>query len=619
MNESHPDKAAERLSRTDDFWSMDELLPKRRTPAFFSSDTGTVEIPVTSGPAPAAGEPVPKPETAARLRAAREALRAAEIRLSDRAAAAAGNRPAPSQPGSETPDAYDPDTPLFSYVPEDNPLVEKVTVYPWPSRYSFYERFRRDAIRLFDETGAPCPAVPFFSYTPQYVQLSPEQLAYYLYWRQELREGRFLPVDFAYLLLFLYEIINLPDRIAPEDGAALLGAVWKEYRGAYPKLDRFLAEWTCDYCLIRRTAPPFAAFGGFLDRIVEAASLKSFYIGADRSVPSPYALILLNQCASYHWRSSKFLTDENRPLFEKHIPGAFLYAFTKAETDRVNARIPLGKAAMIRHTTVRDAFSGALCAYPVKCRVEVTFLSCSRSVELRYVATDAVKYAENNVRSLLGIRSRFHTPNLAPPLRQLIDEYFRPFKEQRKKETVPPAPAYDRLYEPEQRAFSLSLAKTLEKQGWKTTERLIGAVEEETAPKTPLPDAPAAVSPIPVPPVPSASPACAPVSPAPSEIPAPASTTSAEPDTVRPPASSAPGRPEKKPPWLLDALACCLNADSDGFAAIAREQTLLPDALAMAVNEALYDTLSDTALEETEAGYRPVPDYLEEIVKWMKT
>ena len=97
------------------------------------------------------------------------------------------------------------------YRPDDNPLIEEIAVRPWPTRYTFYERFRRDAVSLFSLKGEPCEKVPFFSYTPQYAQLSREQRAFYLWWRFRVREGQFPDVDYAYLLLFLYEIVNLPD------------------------------------------------------------------------------------------------------------------------------------------------------------------------------------------------------------------------------------------------------------------------------------------------------------------------------------------------------------------------------------------------------------------------
>lgn len=84
----------------------------------------------------------------------------------------------------------------------------------------------------------------------------------------------------------------------------------------------------------------------------------------------------------------------------------------------------------------------------MKRRIELEYLSCSRSIELRFAVTDMIKYAENNVRSMLGIRSRFHTPNLAMPLRRAADEYFASFKKNEKKSGLRcQRPEYEKLYE----------------------------------------------------------------------------------------------------------------------------------------------------------------------------
>ena len=594
----------DKITRTDDFWDMDGLLPEKKARRAFSSDTDTVEISVSdTAPAKAGGESIPKREENDKLRAAREALRAAEAKQKLRAAVAQrdvdtaavlaeqpiaspevkGNPATADGAGDLVDTVPSSDEALDTYVPERNPLIESVTVKPWPTRYSFYESFRKNALRYADRTGEPCEAVSFFSYTPQYVQLSAEQLRYYLYWRSEVKAGRYPPADYAYVLLFLYEIINLPDKIPPCEGVDLLCRIWEAYRETYPKLDRNLTEWVCDYCLIHHLTPPAERYARFFTTLLHTASLKEFFVGYDGSTASPYASALFSYCSSYNWRNSKFITAENRHLFEKHIRGAFLHAWGKAEAEHKTVFAPVGKSAMVHAVTTRDAFGGALCCFDQKRRIEVRYLACSRSIELRYTVTDTVKYAENQVRGLLGIRSRFHTPNLPMPLRQAVDEYFAPYKKAQKKEAMPaPVPAYDVLYEPERSDLSLDYAKAIEKQAWATTELLVEAEEEASASLPPMREEAAPVAPTPVTPPPS-------------------------------PASSA------ATAHLTEALALCLEEDSTGFSALARSRNLLPDALAEAVNDFFYDVIGDAVLEEGENGYRVVSDYREDLIQWMKT
>ena len=102
------------------------------------------------------------------------------------------------------------------YQPAWNCLIVSVRVRARGDGYSFYGRFRRDAERYLDAVGKPCPYVKYFSYIPQYVQLSREQLCYYLYWRDCVRRGEYPKTDESYFYLYVYEIINLPDKIPPE-------------------------------------------------------------------------------------------------------------------------------------------------------------------------------------------------------------------------------------------------------------------------------------------------------------------------------------------------------------------------------------------------------------------
>ena len=210
MSEKKPNT----FERNDDFWDIDEMIPKKRFGAVFSTDTDASEIEVHGCEPEKKGQSIPKmsPEVSERLKVARAALKLAEgfnsdvldelsdahdaletvekvnPELSDRlkiardalkkaeekhlryTSSAFGDRK--NAHTSAQYDAKPSDEPLFTYSPESNPLIKEVTVKLWPARYSFYEQFRHDAERLFEIRGAPCPAVPFFSFTPQYSQLS---------------------------------------------------------------------------------------------------------------------------------------------------------------------------------------------------------------------------------------------------------------------------------------------------------------------------------------------------------------------------------------------------------------------------------------------------------------
>ena len=241
-------------AKKDDFWDIDSMLPQsiRITPtAAAERDTEAVEI--------AFGEDTqedtrelhipPMPNITERMHRAAQ-YRQGAARNPDRRTA-----PMPSHGG--TPGDVSPQMaqPVCNYEPQ-NSLIHAVAVFRWPERYQYYERFTADAERYFNRTAAECPFVNFFAYMPQYSQMSQDQLRWYLYWRDNVRHGEYLATDYSYLFLYIYEILNLPEKIKPERGLTLLCDLWLAYRDQFPRLDRYLGEWVCDYCLIHRLPPP---------------------------------------------------------------------------------------------------------------------------------------------------------------------------------------------------------------------------------------------------------------------------------------------------------------------------------------------------------------------------
>lgn len=392
----------------DDFWSIERLIPHEPKPhvavARAKYDTSAVEVCSDFSVIDSSGG---------------DSHGDAERRLS---ASAIGSAPPPRVGGSGTDrsDGGDGNGDLeFEYDPV-SPLIGHVRVLRWRNSYNYYEEFRRDALRFLSAEGSPCRHVAFFSYVPQYVQLSDAQLAYYLYWRSEVRRGRFpSDVDYSYVLLYVFELINLGDAIDAEYGQAQLCAIWENYRKVYPRLDRYLSDWICDYSLIHRLPPP----AGMCDLgIADLSSLKEFYIyygnGSDLSLG--YAHALIRFCSSYDYKKSKFAAGEALSLYEKHLPGALAAVIERCSGDGML----LSSAALRENRVTRDAYSGALCASELKRRLEISFYSFSRSHELRFLVADVLKYAENKLRAHLGIRSRLGVFGLPKNVTEAADAYF---------------------------------------------------------------------------------------------------------------------------------------------------------------------------------------------------
>lgn len=469
------------------------------------------------------------------------------------------------------------------YQPAENCLLSEVRIVRRAGGYNFYGQFRRDAAACLHEIGTPCAYVPFFSYIPQYAQLNDAQRNWYFYWRSRVRAGEYPETCESYFFLYVYEIINLPDLIPPAEGVLALCRVWEAYRRALPRIDKYMAEWVCDYCLTHRLPCPNEALRGFLPAVLSCATLREFYLGGIGDQSGAGAETALAFFSDYAFRDSRYATGEWLPLYEKHIPAALAPILKNA----LSATRGPADGALSR--TAHEAFCGSLCSYGVKCRLEITYIALSDAAPLRAEITAAVKYAENKLRAMAGLKSRLSVPPFPPAYRAAIDTYFARLTAE--KAAAAPKPAYESLYDAPARSTDPAAARRIERESWGITDILVSDVEEEPA-------APPAVSPV-APPVPS--------------------------PTVLPRAETAPVPPaEGRPaagPELTDDERAYLRALREGNAAAwLRSFSGMAEELAASVNEKSTAYFGDIVLAPADDGdgYALIPDYVEEVDTWIK-
>ena len=385
--------------RLDDFWDLEALVPKKKMEKAskrVSFDTDIVEINSSS--------------------AERTSIEGNKIYYSQPISKTEFKRFIP--PFSESDIGNDP-KPDIEYE-RKNSLVKKVRIYNWQNKYHFYERFAYDTKRLWNAKGYESPSVPFFSFSPQHSQLNREQLAFYLWWRECFRKGKFIYADYSYVLLYLYEIINLSDTLTPEYCLDQFCTVWLNYGEEHPFLGKYLSEWVCDLCLINDLPVPAARIRELYPQIMKDCTLKEFYALCEDGGNLVCAQTLMDVCGAYDYKRSKCATPERLPIMEKHLTGSLrrvLKTFAKSE----KAFSMVGNAD---NHTVRSAYTGALCCAHLKKRIEVDFFSFDRSYELRYLVSDILKYSENKLRAAFGVKSRLSIYALPTEMKKCIDEYF---------------------------------------------------------------------------------------------------------------------------------------------------------------------------------------------------
>ena len=436
----------------DDFWDIDSLIPKkaqRQSPQIVSNDTTTTEISI----------PMQKNGN--------EDISSSEFTR--------------FVPPFNKSDEKEPATPELEYAKE-NSLICNVKVYDLKSKYTFYDRFAEDAKRLWKIKGKKTDLVPFFSYSPQYSQLNKGQLAFYLWWRENARHGVYLDADYSYVVLYLYEIINLSNELDKVYCLDQLCGIWEAYSDQYPFVGKYLCEWVCDFCLIYNVSPPLERMDKAFRHIFRESTLREFYLSCGDATHRVSGKALAEILGAYDFRTGKCATKERLPVMEKHIAGALnatVERFSKKENTFFRISPSMTKS-------IRNAFTGALCTSSVKKRIEVEYHSLMHSYELRYLVSDIIKYSENHLRKLWKIKSRLSIYALPTEIKQFIDSYFdealgsHSVRQElglhvKKSESEL---AYEKLYSPPKRELSLKNASEIENTSWETTKILVECFEE---------------------------------------------------------------------------------------------------------------------------------------------
>lgn len=367
-----------------------------------------------------------------------------------------------------------------TYVPEGCGLIRRVTVRHLRDRYDFYENFRRAAILYFDCKGERCDFVPFYSYLPQYSQLSLDQRSYYLYFRECIRCGEYIKTDYSYIYLFVYEILNLPDKIPPREGLSLLIRILREYRRSFPRLEAQLAVWIEDYCLVHRLPCPVAELGDMLHSLISISRLKEFYLGGLDFDSREVVDAMVAGLSDYDHRRARIFEGEGRELLLQNFRGAMRAVLTSLK--KSGDISPDGELKTLR----RDAFPMSLCTHTVKSKLEIEYVSLDGCDSLRRAVTAAVRYTENMLRAVAGVKSRLGVVGLPDTLRREIDEYFA--RQRMQGGSLAPKreiPEYERLYSAPEEHLSHSGADEIERASWSTTMRLV-EYEENAEPEPEL-------------------------------------------------------------------------------------------------------------------------------------
>ena len=453
----------------------------------------------------------------------------------------------------------------------DSGFVRSVTITRFVDKYDFYGNFRKAALVYYDFKTPQCEFVHFYSYMPQYSQFNSEQKRFYFYWRDCVRKKKYIKTDYSYVLLYVYEILNLPDKIPANDGVEMLIEIWRAYRKDFPNIDSCMSLWLQDYCLIYNLPCPTEKISDFIFEVIGISEFKEFYLSDACLMGNKGVEAMIAYLSYYDWRQGRYAGGEGREIYSKHMIGAMSMLLSKLWN---NGDI----ANLARETSciTRNAFRNSLCTHSVKCRLDIEYIPISASESIRHYVTAAVKYTENKLRALLGVKSRLAVKDLPEEYKEIIDFYFEDkFKKIQRERMKATLPEYEKLYDADISELSLVGADEIERLSWSTTARLVSDEEE-------LDSAKEEFEPIP---------------------------REAEPESN----SEAYGLSKND----IDFIRALLSSEYSFAEKLYKESGELEEVIVERINEAFYDNFGDVIIEGSSHEFYIIEDYKEDIEKWL--
>lgn len=509
----------------DDFWDIDKLLPKKKSAKPFST-----------------GEKLALHEISGEEKKCDAAER--KITLIDRGV-----------PNEETK--------KYEY---NGGFIRSVTIKRYIDRYDFYGNFRKAALVYYDFKTPRCEFSKFYSFMPQYSQFDIKQKNYYFYWRDSVRRGKYIKTDYSYFYLYVYEILNLPDKIPPNDALNLLIDLWRAYRGALPNIDANMSLWVADYCMVYNLPCPTDKISDFIFDVIAAAEFKEFYLGDVVNMGAEGVLSILAYLSDYDWQRGKYAGGDNKEAYSRHMTGAMGALITRLMKNGLLLGDNLEAV-----TISRSAFRNSLCTHAVKCQLEIEYLPLAKADGVRGIITSAIKYTENKLRALLGVKSRLSVKDFPIEYKNVIDGYFNEiFDRVNKAQRKAAMPEYEKLYEAIDTELSLEGASKIESASWQTTALLVSE-EDEIEPLT------------------------------------------EEKEAVTQKTENSYGLSRLE----ISILKALLGEDSEKAMNIARSEGIILDTAVDKINEAFFDNFGDVIIEGGSSNYNIIEDYKEDIGEWI--
>lgn len=367
----------------------------------------------------------------------------------------------------------------YSYDFDSNILLN-CKVESWGKGVSIFADFLTDAKKYYKKTCLSAKYIYFFSYRPTYKELSHEQLCWYLYWRASVRDGNFIKTGLTYILLYLYEQINLAEFIGIEKVYVNIINIWKNYREEFPRIDKYIAEWLIDFSLINKMKINLNEIENILPDLLNVVSLPEIYLQDDFFTKECYTELLINNISAYDYKKSKFYT-ANKDIFDLHMPKILHAVLSNSEFSEIfSAELQNG----VKIKATRESYAGAICTYENKWKITVEYKNAYKNFFFKQCVTDILRFSENIVREHLNVKSKLPINAFPDKLKPLLEEYQDKYLPSPKKQKAKKSEKnLDTDIEIQTLEFNANIetASEIEKESWDTTATLVELQERDNS------------------------------------------------------------------------------------------------------------------------------------------
>ena len=372
---------------------------------------------------------------------------------------------------------------LFEYVPE-NPLIKSVKVCSErPDEKVFVDTnlFIRERRVILNKKASETPYTAYYSYSPRYSQMSRAQLSYYLWWRENTRNGIFLKADESYIILYAYELAATGEGEDKVTALSMLCALLTNYtdKELNPIYRLMIRDIICDFCLIHGLAAPRELLSKLNRQLLSNSFLPEFFIDLSDENRASALEMGISALSMYDYRRSKFYSDDTKKLFKDAMNGAIAALFSNPAAFETITSFTNGAYGCV--TAERRPFSRMVNIVNKSIKLEITYYQISN---IQPAVTDAMRYSENRIREHLGVKNKLHIMGINPLVKAALDAYFdehyptKPIIDRRRKNAAVSEDEpheYDHFYDAPKVEISPERALEIERESWSTTKILTEA------------------------------------------------------------------------------------------------------------------------------------------------